>query len=137
VGNYYLAVAAFLRLPQDSGGQYLWNNNNFDNIERAPDGPGAANPISQWDTGGGIDGAYNIALTGSCFVGGTPPSCYANCDHSTIQPCLNVGDFGCFLNAFAAGDSYANCDNSTIPPVLNVGDFGCFLNQFAAGCTGC
>jgi hypothetical protein len=64
-------------------------------------------------------------------------ACYANCDHSTQQPCLNVLDFGCFLNAFAAGQSYANCDNSTQQPVLNVLDFGCFLNQFAAGCSSC
>jgi hypothetical protein len=50
---------------------------------------------------------------------------------------LNVLDFGCFLNAFAAGNTYANCDNSTTVPVLNVLDFGCFLNQFAAGCSSC
>jgi len=30
---------------------------------------------------------------------------------------------------------YPNCDNSTTPPILNVQDFGCFLNRFAAGCT--
>jgi hypothetical protein len=66
-------------------------------------------------------------------VGGTTP-CYANCDNSTAPPILNVGDFTCFLQRFAAGDSYANCDNSTIPPVLNVGDFTCFLQRFAAGC---
>jgi hypothetical protein len=61
-------------------------------------------------------------------------SCYANCDGSTIPPVLNVGDFTCFLQRFAAGASYANCDGSTTPPVLNVGDFTCFLQRFAAGC---
>ena len=66
-----------------------------------------------------------------------PSACYPNCDNSTTQPCLNVLDFGCFLNQFAAGATYANCDNSTTPPVLNVLDFGCFLNRFAAGCSGC
>jgi hypothetical protein len=60
--------------------------------------------------------------------------CYANCDASTTAPVLNVLDFTCFLNRFAAGDTYANCDASTTPPVLNVLDFTCFLNQFAAGC---
>ena len=34
----------------------------------------------------------------------------------------------------AAGDPYANCDGSTTPPILNVADFSCFLNAFAAGC---
>jgi hypothetical protein len=66
---------------------------------------------------------------------GGGPACYANCDESTTPPVLNVQDFGCFLNSFAAGESYANCDGSTTPPVLNVQDFGCFLNAFAAGCT--
>jgi hypothetical protein len=61
-------------------------------------------------------------------------ACYANCDRSTIPPALNVADFACFLNAFAAGLAYANCDRSTTPPTLNVQDFACFLNQFAAGC---
>jgi probable HAF family extracellular repeat protein len=64
----------------------------------------------------------------------TPASCYANCDGSTAAPALNVADFSCFLNRFAAGDPYANCDQSTAAPVLNIADFSCFLNQFAAGC---
>ncbi len=62
------------------------------------------------------------------------PSCYANCDNSATPPVLNVNDFVCFLNRFAAGVAYANCDGSTTPPVLNVLDFTCFLNRFAAGC---
>jgi hypothetical protein len=65
---------------------------------------------------------------------GNVAACYANCDGSTIAPVLNVLDFNCFLNSFAAGASYANCDGSTIAPVLNVLDFNCFLNRFAAGC---
>ncbi len=62
-------------------------------------------------------------------------ACYPNCDGSTIPPVLNVNDFACFLNAYAAGDPYANCDGSTTQPVLNVLDFACFLNQYAAGCS--
>ncbi|MBL9030700.1 MAG: hypothetical protein JNM80_03215 [Phycisphaerae bacterium] len=70
------------------------------------------------------------------FLGNVPlpPACYANCDGSTTPPVLNVNDFTCFLNRFAAGDSYANCDGSTTPPTLNVNDFVCFLNAFGAGC---
>lgn len=60
--------------------------------------------------------------------------CHPNCDASTTAPILNVNDFSCFLNAFAAGDSLANCDGSTAEPTLNVSDFVCFLNAFAAGC---
>jgi len=61
-------------------------------------------------------------------------TCYANCDRSTVPPVLNVTDFVCFLNKFAALDPYTNCDASTVPPVLNVNDFICFQTRFAAGC---
>jgi hypothetical protein len=73
---------------------------------------------------------------------GTVP-CYANCDGSTTPPILNVEDFTCFINQFAAGTQlphsqqlthYANCDQSTTAPVLNVEDFTCFINRFAQGC---
>jgi hypothetical protein len=52
----------------------------------------------------------------------------------TAAPVLNVNDFTCFLNAFAAGEWSANCDGSTAASVLNVNDFTCFVNAFAAGC---
>jgi hypothetical protein len=85
-------------------------------------------------------GSYDVVLTGPCGQSASSSAavtaaCYANCDGSTTAPVLNVGDFSCFLNAFASGDSYANCDGSTTPPVLNVADFSCFLNAFAAGCS--
>lgn len=71
----------------------------------------------------------------TCFLNSfTGGASYANCDQSTTPPVLNVADFNCFLNSFAGGEPYANCDASTIPPVLNVADFTCFLNQFASGC---
>jgi uncharacterized membrane protein len=60
--------------------------------------------------------------------------CYANCDGSTAAPALNIADFSCFLQRFAAGEAYGNCDASTASPVLNVQDFSCFLQKFAAGC---
>jgi hypothetical protein len=63
------------------------------------------------------------------------PACYANCDHSTAIPFLNVQDFSCFLTKYASGDAYANCDGSTQPPVLNVQDFSCFLTKYATGCS--
>jgi hypothetical protein len=77
-------------------------------------------------------------------MGTVSEACYANCDHSTTPPILNVEDFACFINAFAAGIAlapgeqiphYANCDGSTTEPVLNVEDFICFINAFAAGCS--
>jgi hypothetical protein len=67
-------------------------------------------------------------------IGSGGGQCYGNCDNSTTPPVLNVADFTCFLQRYAAGESYANCDNSTTPPVLNVADFTCFLQRYAAGC---
>ncbi|MBL9031754.1 MAG: choice-of-anchor B family protein [Phycisphaerae bacterium] len=86
--------------------------------------------VSDTDTStteGGIDGVTVWAPT--CAV-----PCYANCDGSTSAPVLNVNDFTCFLNKFAAGDPGANCDGSSTPPVLNINDFTCFINAYAVGC---
>jgi hypothetical protein len=88
--------------------------------------------VGQPDASGPMTGAA-YALGGG-FWHGMPGACYVNCDGSTTAPVLNVLDFNCFLNKFAAGDPYANCDGSTTAPVLNVLDFNCFLNKFAAGC---
>jgi hypothetical protein len=60
-----------------------------------------------------------------------PVPCYPDCDGSGS---LNVNDFVCFMNAWAAGDPYANCDQSWVVPILNVNDFACFQQFYAAGC---
>ena len=97
---------------------------------------GSAGPwINARDSGTSVQQELAFIVRGT--VGGGAPACYPNCDASTTAPCLNVLDFGCFLNKFSAGDTTANCDHSTVPPVLNVLDFGCYLNAFAAGCSGC
>jgi hypothetical protein len=84
-------------------------------------------------------GSYSCLVANACGdllsdVANLGSICYGNCDGSTNPPILNVLDFSCFLNRFAAGDPWANCDHSTSPPTLNVLDFSCFLNSFAAGC---
>jgi hypothetical protein len=58
-------------------------------------------------------------------------SCHANCDFSTTPPIVNVLDFACFVNRFAAGDPFCDCDHNN---ALNVNDFICFQAEFAAGC---
>jgi hypothetical protein len=63
------------------------------------------------------------------------PACYPNCDGSTSPPAVNVADFTCFLQKFAAQSPYTNCDASTTPPIFNVADYTCFLQRFAAGCS--
>ena len=100
---------------------------------------------SHGESGDGVSRVHApsaTAVTGSADTVGLPTqfvfesggACYANCDASTAPPILNVADFTCFLQRFAAGDPYANCDESSAPPVLNVADFTCFLQRFAAGC---
>jgi hypothetical protein len=81
---------------------------------------------SNWTT----QGDAGFLATELVYTGG----CYPNCDQTPAQPVLNIYDFICFMNRYAAGDDYANCDNSHVQPVLNVGDFSCFLNAFSAGC---
>jgi hypothetical protein len=119
--KYWLSVTSVV--GQDAW--LAWNyNTTEDRGERA------------WRQDGGPWNVFNgMDPRGTFRVIGTPAgACYANCDSSTVAPVLNVADFTCFLQRYAAGDSYANCDQSTGPPVLNVADFTCFLQQFAAGC---
>jgi hypothetical protein len=58
-------------------------------------------------------------------------ACWANCDNSPGPERLNVGDFVCFLEQFAARGAYADCDRSG---AFNAMDFVCFQSRFAAGC---
>jgi hypothetical protein len=54
-------------------------------------------------------GTYDVVATGFCnttvasSTANLTVFCYANCDHSTTSPVLNVADFTCFLQKFAAG----------------------------------
>lgn len=66
-GDYLLAISGFDRDAVDSNGNALWLDNPFDN-QRAPDGPGAANPVASWSGTGGNRGNYEIAVRGASFV---------------------------------------------------------------------
>jgi hypothetical protein len=154
-----IAAYAVLHTFDDGRGEALYLGGGFTNINGVPcrgvcrfDGTG-------WETlGPGISGGEIYDMTSittpqgpSLFVvgdfllagGGSSrrmaqwvgcPNCYANCDGSTVAPVLNVDDFTCFINKFAANDPYANCDQSTTTPVLNIDDFTCFITRFAKGC---
>jgi len=120
---------------------YQWSKDNLPlvnggNISGVTTNTLTINPTSTSDTG-----FYTLRSTNICGtlqVGGQVqiglPSCYVNCDASTIVPWLNINDFACFLNRYANGDSYANCDFSSVPPILTVNDFICFQNRYASGC---
>src|SRR5262249_39728479 len=99
------------------------------NVERAPDGPAAGEPVGAWLAITSASLPYTITLTGACFVVG---GCYPNCDGSTLLPILNANDFVCFLNKYATNSPYADCDGVG---GLTANDFQCFLNAYAAGCS--
>ncbi|MCA9278075.1 MAG: hypothetical protein H6815_04710 [Phycisphaeraceae bacterium] len=77
-----------------------------------------ANP---WTTGEVFSGAAFASFL-------VETSCYADCDGSGA---LNIFDYICFGNEYAAGTSYADCDGSGS---LNIFDYICFGNAYAAGC---
>jgi hypothetical protein len=151
------SVNAMLTIDSASGTPGLYASKTFSAAGSTPE-----TSVVRWDgrawatVAGGFDAGITALSTlgaGSLYAGGSflsaggqpswflaglapcPAPCYANCDGSTTAPTLNINDFTCFLNLFAAGDPRANCDRSTVSPALNVTDFICFLNQFAAGCS--
>ena len=143
-----------LSVFDDGSGPGLYAGGEFADAGGQPTANIARWNGSSWSgVGDGVDGAVHTmaVLDSSLYVGGwfttaggisSPflakwagcPACYANCDHSTASPTLNITDFVCFMNSYSAGAPYANCDGSSMPPILNVADFICFLNRFAAGC---
>ena len=54
---------------------------------------------------GSPDVRYSFSISGLENPQQNSPTCYPNCDLSTATPILNVNDFQCFLNKFAAGCS--------------------------------
>ncbi|MBL8878678.1 MAG: PEP-CTERM sorting domain-containing protein [Phycisphaerales bacterium] len=67
-GVYFLAVSRYDRDPVNAAGAEIWADTPFA-TERAPDGPGAGNPIpAGWNSTATTAGNYSIALTGACFV---------------------------------------------------------------------
>jgi serralysin len=141
-----VSSGAFVSLVADSTGSPLWRwfKNN-----QVMEGQTASSlifeSVSLGDAGSYYAEAYNncgSALTSTAVLT-VNQTCYANCDGSTQPPILNVDDFTCFINSFAAAQTlpvasqitaYANCDGSTTVPILNVDDFTCFINRFAQGC---
>ncbi|MCC6907271.1 MAG: DVUA0089 family protein [Phycisphaerales bacterium] len=64
-GIYYLAISQYNADPSSISG-LIWANSPF-NVERAPDGPGAGDPLNSWSSSGSTDGDYSIALVGAGF----------------------------------------------------------------------
>jgi hypothetical protein len=132
---------ATFSLPNDPYHAILWSGTAASSVDLHAFLPPGFTRSEAWGISHSGGSTY---VVGSGFNGATGRTealmwvrtvpCDANCDNSTAQPVLNVQDFTCFLQRYAAGESYANCDSSTTAPVLNVQDFTCFLQRYAAGC---
>lgn len=78
-GRYLLGISGFDRDPVDAASAALWTDAPF-NVERGPDGPGAANAVAGWADGNTpLVGAYTIRLSGACFL--TDEPCLGDLDH--------------------------------------------------------
>ena len=63
-----IAISRYDNDAIDSNGDQIWNDTPF-NLERQPDGPGAANPVDDWNNGAfGTAGSYSLFLTGAEYV---------------------------------------------------------------------
>ncbi len=69
-GQYYLAGSAYTWDAYSAAGE-IWMDTPF-GAERAPDGPGAASPITHWGDTGYYEGPYTIFLTGTTYCEFTP-----------------------------------------------------------------
>ncbi len=104
-GEYYITVAQYNRDPVDINGALIWQNTPFGS-ERAPDGPGAANPVASWINTTGT-GGYVIALTGACYPGPVIPDCIADTDDGsgtgTQDGAVTIDDLLYYIVRFQAG----------------------------------
>jgi MYXO-CTERM domain-containing protein len=64
-GDYILAVSTY-DYDANSAGGAIWLDTPF-GTQRAPDGPGAASPVSGWSGGAAALTTYRIALTGASY----------------------------------------------------------------------
>ena len=123
-GVYYLAISRYNRDALSSSG-LIWANEPWDE-ERAPDGPGAANPVTNWSGSVAGGGNYTIVLTGVSFVGGGG-GCPGDFDHNGVR---ELADLAVLLAAFggsAAGDMDGDGDT-------DLQDLATLLALFGAPC---
>ena len=66
--------------------------------------------------------------------GGTLPATIIRFSGNNVSQNNTAFDNFAFAPPVPTSTCYANCDGSTAAPVLNVNDFTCFLNRYAAGC---
>ncbi|MFA6044415.1 MAG: hypothetical protein WC718_05475 [Phycisphaerales bacterium] len=126
-GLYYIAISGYNRDPLDADGSLLWNNTPFNTV-RAPDGPGATNPVSSW-TGTGGSGSYIITLTGVCIQNTVPCDPDVNQDGNADQ-----GDVDYLVNVVAGGPNDTGIDpDFNRDGNVDQGDIDALINVVAGG----
>lgn len=108
-GLYLLSISRYDRDPV-SNGSAIWNDAPFE-IERAPDGPGAAGPVTAWSgaTGGGV--SYSIQLYGVQFA--SQPGYGACC---LPQGCQQMYSGDCAANGGTYQGDNSQCTPTTCLP---------------------
>jgi hypothetical protein len=142
-GDFYLAISPYSKDAVDSDGDELWLDAPF-GVERAPDGPGAANPIAGWNNDNfNTGGAYSIAVTGVCPVS---TSCHGDCvadfdDGSgtgTPDGGVTIDDLLYYLSLFEEGVLCADVDDGsgtgTPDEGVTIDDLLYYLVRFEEGC---
>ena len=132
-GRYYLAINADNRHAFNSTGQRLWNSTPSQ-TERAPDGPGAGNPIASWndDLGGADDGGvYTINLTGCSFVN-EPVPCPGDLDNDGD---VDLQDLATLLANFGRLDNPSGAQgNIDGDGDVDLQDLSTLLANFGSNC---
>jgi hypothetical protein len=114
-GTYLLAITCYNRYPIDhANAAPLWANGPR-NVERAPDGPGAASALWAF-TGGSAAGAYRIDLTGLDTLCPPPPGSCCSADYNGDGDVGTDSDIAAFF-ACLGGNCCPTC-----PPNA---DFNC------------
>ncbi|MBZ0150525.1 MAG: hypothetical protein K8J09_03265 [Planctomycetes bacterium] len=72
-GTVLIAVSEYDNDPLDQNGDQLWNDTPYD-TERWPDGPGAANPFTQWSGTSSTARPYTLTLRGASFAAEVNPA---------------------------------------------------------------
>ncbi len=130
-GQYLIAVGQYNTDPQTSTNALIWNNQPFD-VERAPDGPGAAGMLHHWSGLGGSGGPYLIRMTGAAFLngcgsGGSCPACAADFNEDGG---VDGGDVEAFYVAWEEG---AECGDVNLDGGVDGGDVEAFFVVWEQG----
>jgi hypothetical protein len=136
-GVYYLAVSEWGKDPVDSAQRFLWTETVGDSysVEHAPDGPGAANPISTWNFALGSGGSYQIYLTGVCRgepVAGCGSADF-NCDGDVATDADIEAFFACIAGDCPAAPCASSADFNADGDAATDADIEAFFRVLAGG----